>query len=100
MNRNRGRKCLAVLFLIGILLSATACPKVHADSLYIIRVGLTKQLKQQSSVKVSTKKIALGYCVNNRFQNISILPIVPASLFLRQQATIWCPIRCIRIMLP
>lgn len=67
MIRTRRRKCFAVLFLIGILLSAVACPKVHADSLYIIRVGLTKQLKQQSSVKVSTKKIALGYCVNNRF---------------------------------
>ena len=57
--------CLTFVMLVCVISRATVC--VHADSLYIIRIGLTNQLKQQSEVKISTKKIALGYCVNNRY---------------------------------
>lgn len=57
--------CLICLILInGCMINSISA---NADSLYIIRVGLTEHLKQQSSVKVSTKKIAIGYCVNNRY---------------------------------
>lgn len=57
-------------FLIFMLLSSMVMKGAiisHADSIYIIRIGLTNQLKQQDKVKISTKKIALGYCVNNYY---------------------------------
>jgi stage II sporulation protein D len=61
----------AVWSLLGLLCLCFFClgsvTRVSADSLYIIRIGLTQHLKQQSSVTIQTKKIALGYCVNNRF---------------------------------
>ncbi|MCR4717575.1 MAG: SpoIID/LytB domain-containing protein [Lachnospiraceae bacterium] len=59
--------------------------KANAQSLYIIRVGLTKNLKAQSTVKIKTKKIALGYCVNNvyseyiHFTNSSGFKFKPAT---------------------
>lgn len=58
------------IYLIVILLTITGLSgtiSTHADSIYIIRIGLTQNLKQQSKVKISTKKIAIGYCVNNRY---------------------------------
>ncbi len=68
---NKRRISIAAVLLAVMLTEAffagALTNKAHADSLYIIRVGLTEHLKQQSSVKISTKKIALGYCVNNRF---------------------------------
>lgn len=56
--------------LVGILLFLAGAVNpipAKADSLYIVRIGLTEHLKQQSNVKISTKKIAIGYCLNNRF---------------------------------
>ena len=54
---------------VAILLSVCSVniQRVDAGSLYIVRVGLTDKLKAQASVKITTKKIALGYCINNKF---------------------------------
>lgn len=62
-------RLIAVGLVVALLF--TTCfvniQRVDAGSLYIVRVGLTDKLKAQSSVKIDTKKIAMGYCINNKF---------------------------------
>ncbi len=56
---------ICAVLVINMAFASTI--KADAQSLYIVRVGLTENLKAQKSVKIKTKKIALGYCVNNTF---------------------------------
>ena len=85
--KNRRMRNLTYCLIFVLLFTMTIQSSVvsHADSLYIIRIGLTNQLKQQDKVKISTKKIALGYCVNNHyteylhFESKSGFTLTPAS---------------------
>ncbi len=63
------KKSVALVLCVIMILGAIGLNKTdsNAASLYIVRVGLTEHLKAQDSINISTKKIAIGYCVNNTF---------------------------------
>ena len=63
------KRSIALMLSAIMILGAMDINRVKPDaaSLYIVRVGLTEHLKAQDSINISTKKIAIGYCVNNTF---------------------------------